>query len=322
VQATKTTDITASLTVGALTETVVVSGGETPLVETSSSAIGTVIDLKQIESLPINGRDLTAMTQLVPGYTGTLADGGGTWNGLPSIAQGSNIDGVVGNAGRMKFSGAATPAVEPRIENIQEMTVQTDQLDLNQGFGNSSMQINFVTRRGTNLFHGRAYEDHRNSALNANDWVSDAVGLPKNHLILNEFGGSLGGPIIKDKLFFFGTFAMSKQPGTTDTSIWVLTPEAQAGNFTYTDTNNAVQTVNVLQLAANCSAGCGGTPPPSTVNSQTATTFQAVDGALTHGQLTPLSDPNFKSHHEIFSDGPPGFHAIREAALQPGLQHD
>ena len=294
VQAAKTTDITASLTVGALTETVVVSGGETPLVETTSSAIGTVIDLKQIESLPINGRDLIAMSQLVPGYTGTLADGGGTWNGLPSIAQGSNIDGVVGNAGRMKFSGAARPAVEARIENIQEMTVQTDQLDLNQGFGNSSMQINFVTRRGSNVFHGRVYEDHRNSALNANDWVSDSVGLPKNHLILNEFGGSLGGPIIKDKLFFFGTFAMSKQPGTTDTSIWVLTPAAQAGNFTYTDTTNVTRTVNVLQLAANCGAGCGGTPPPSTINGQTASTFQAVNDALSHGRLTPLSDPNFQ----------------------------
>lgn len=294
VQATKTTDIPATLSVGALTETVEVSAGATPLVETTSSAIGNVIDLKSIESLPINGRDLTAMTQLVPGYTGTLRDGGGTWNGLPSIAQGSNIDGVVGGAGRMKFGGAAMPAVEPRIENIQEMTVQTDQLDLNQGFGNSTMQINFVTRRGTNAFHGRVYEDHRNSALNANDWVSNAVGLPKNHLILNEFGGSLGGPIIKDKLFFFGTFAMSKQPGTTNTSIWVLTPAAQAGDFTYTDTHNVVQTVNMLQLAGNCGASCGSTPPPSTVNSQTASTLQLVNGALSHGRLTPLSDPNFQ----------------------------
>jgi len=83
VQATKTTDIPATLSVGALTETVEVSAGATPLVETTSSAIGNVIDLKSIESLPINGRDLTAMTQLVPGYTGTLRDGGGTWNGLP-----------------------------------------------------------------------------------------------------------------------------------------------------------------------------------------------------------------------------------------------
>jgi hypothetical protein len=293
VEASKTTDISATLAVGALSEIVTVTAGEAPLVETTSSAIGTVIDLKQIEDLPLGGRDLTQMTQLVPGYTGTLADGGGTWNGLPSIAQGSNIDGVVGNAGRMKFSGNAEPAVEPRLENIQEMTVQTDQLDLNQGFGNSAMQINFITRRGSNSFHGRVYEDFRNSALNANSWFNNAVGLPKNHLILNEFGGSVGGPVIKDKLFFFGTFAMSKRPGSSTTDVWGLAPAAQTGTFTYTDTNNVVQTVNVLNIAANCGAPCGGSIP-STVNSQVSTILQATNGAQKYGALSSLSDPNFQ----------------------------
>jgi len=296
VEATKTTDVSATLAVGALNETVEVTASEAPLVETTSSAIGNVIDLKQIEDLPIQGRDLTQMTQLVPGYTGTLADGGGTWNGLPSIAQGNNIDGVVGSAGRMKFGGAAEPAVEPRVENIQEMTVQTDQLDLNQGYGSSTMQINFVTRRGSNAFHGRVFEDFRNSALNANSWFNNALiattpgatykTFPKNHLILNEFGGSVGGPIIKNKLFFFGTYAMSKQPGKTNTDVWVLTPAAQAGNFTYTG-----GTVNVFQLAANCGS-CGSLP--TTTNSQTASTLSAVNSALQSGSLTALSDPNFQ----------------------------
>src|SRR5215472_54949 len=214
VQATKTTDVNATLTVGALAETVEVTAAAAPLIETTSSAIGNVIDLKQIEDLPIQGRDLTQLTQMVPGYTGTLADGGGTWNGLPSIAQGNSIDGVEGSAGRMKFGGAAEPAVEPRVENIQEMTVQTDQLDLNQGYGTSTMEINFVTRRGSNAFHGRVFEDFRNDWLNANSWSNDYINastprsngqvvLPKNHFILNEFGGSIGGPIIKNKLFFF-----------------------------------------------------------------------------------------------------------------------
>jgi hypothetical protein len=72
----------------------------------------------------------------------------------------NRLDGVVGGAGRMKFSGAAEPAVQPRVENIQEMTVQTDQLDLNQGFGNSAMQINFITRRG-----GNAVPASRNGAV-------------------------------------------------------------------------------------------------------------------------------------------------------------
>src|SRR5215472_247455 len=103
VQATKTTSVSATLSVGALAETVEVTAAAAPLVETASNEIGNVIDLKQIEDLPVQGRDLTTLTQLVPGYTGSLNDGGGTFNGLPGVAQGSNIDGVIGNAGRMKL---------------------------------------------------------------------------------------------------------------------------------------------------------------------------------------------------------------------------
>src|SRR5579864_6580538 len=207
VQAAQTTDIKAPLTVGAVNETVEVSGGAAPLVETTANSIGTTVDLKQIEDLPIQGRDLTQLANIVPGYSGT-------WDGLPSIAQGNNIDGVIGSTSRMKFGGNAEPNVMPRLENIQEMTVQTEQLNLDQGFGQANMQINFVTRRGSNAFHGRVYEDFRNAALNANSWLNDNAGLRKNPLIQNEFGGSVGGPIIKDKLFFFGTFAMGKQPGS------------------------------------------------------------------------------------------------------------
>jgi len=294
VQATKTTGITATMGVGTQAETVEVTATASPLIETTSSAIGTVIDMKQIEDLPIQGRNLTQMTQVVPGYTGTLADGGGTWNGLPSIAQGNSIDGVTGSAGRMKFGGAAEPAVEPRVENIQEMTVQTDQLDLNQGYGTSTMQINFVTRRGTNAFHGRIFEDFRNSALNANDWTYDFLNAqspgsqPRPHLILNEFGASVGGPVIRNKLFFFGTYAMSRQPGATPTNMWVLTPAAQAGNFTYSG-----GTVNVFNLASSC-GNCGSTALPTTVNGQTQSALAAANSAVASGTLSNLSDPNFQ----------------------------
>src|SRR5215469_5581847 len=212
VQAAQTTDIPITLKVGSVSETVQVNTNEAPLVETTSNSIGTTIDLRQIESLPLQGRDLSVLSTLAPGYTGNLYDGGGTWNGLPSIAQGNNIDGVVAGASRMKFGGNAQPgggSMQARVEDIAEMTVQTDQLDLNQGYGTSNMQVNFVTRRGTNAFHGRVYEDFRNTALNANSWLNDTLTAitpsqpqKKNALILNEFGGSLGGPILKDKLFF------------------------------------------------------------------------------------------------------------------------
>jgi hypothetical protein len=280
VEASKATDLTTALSVGAATDTVRVTAESTPVLETSSNAIGTVVDMKQIEDLPLNGRDITAFSQLVAGYNGT-------YNGLPSTDQGSNIDGVIGNSSRMKFTGNIAPAVSPRLEDIEQMTIQTDQLDLNSGFGQASTQVNFVSRRGGNQFHGRAYEDYRNSGLNANSWANDNAGVRKNKLILNDFGVSVGGPILKDKLFFFGTFAMKKQPGSQSANNTVFTSAAQAGNFTYTGTDGNSHTVNVLSLAAN-----GGYT--SAVNSQIATQLSAINSATGSGGLTATSDANLQ----------------------------
>src|SRR6185437_2730584 len=231
-----------------------VATSEAPLVETTTNQIGTVVDMKQIEQLPIQGRDLTQLSQLVPGYTG--GQNGGTWNGLPAVDQGNSVDGTIGSTSRMKFTGNAEPAIQPRLESIEEMTVNTEQLDMNQGFGQASMQINFVTRRGGNQFHGRVFEDFRNAALNANSWTNDALTSldpsnpqKKNPIKLNDFGASLGGPIIKDRLFFFGSYAESKQPGVVQAFNWLLTPAAQTGTFTYLGTDNATHTVDLMGLA-------------------------------------------------------------------------
>ncbi len=296
VEAAKTTDITANLKVGAVNETVQVSGGSAPLVETTTNAIGTTIDMKQIEDLPIQGRDLAQLSTLIPGYTGGQNNIGGTWNGLPSIDQGSNIDGIIGSPSRMKFGGNAEPVVSPRLESIEEMTVQTEQLDMNQGFGQASMQINFVTRRGGNAFHGRIFEDFRNAALNANSWTNDALTAidpsnpqKKNPVKLNDFGGSIGGPIIKNKLFFFGTYAEQKQPGTVQANNWLFTPAAQSGIFTYQDSNGATQTVNLYQLAQS------GAVPNNTLSPATSAVFSAYPAAGL-GSLSPISgDLNVQS---------------------------
>lgn len=296
VQAAQTTDIKSILKVGAITETVEVSGGTAPLVETTANNIGMTVDLKQIEDLPIQGRDLTQLANIVPGYSGT-------WDGLPSIAQGNNVDGVIGSTSRMKFSGNAEPNVMPRLENIQEMTVQTEQLNLDQGFGQANMQINFVTRRGSNAFHGRVYEDFRNAALNANSWLNDNVGLRKNALILNEFGGSVGGPIIKNKLFFFGTFAMGKEPGTSNATNYAFTPAAQSGTFTY-----GAGTVNLFTLAQNYNAAHPGANLPTKVLSDgsntcspngsnfTAQVFCSINSSLKYGAVSSNAngDPNLQ----------------------------
>jgi len=306
VQAAQTTDISATLKVGAVNETVEVSGGTAPLVETTSNAISTTVDLKQIEDLPLQGRNLATLSQLVPGYGGV--NGSGTYDGLPSIAQGNNIDGVISSTSRMKFGGNDQPDVEPRLENIQEMTVQTEQLNLDQGFGQANMQLNFVTRRGSNAFHGRLYEDHQNSSLNANSWLNDALTAinPSNPAVKplyhhNEFGGSIGGPIIKDKLFFFGTYAETKTPGSYTATNYIFASAAQTGNFTYTGTDNVVHTVNLFTLAANCNAdpvNCSkGQTLPTAVDANTAAILQAANTAAGGGHLSPnaLGDPNLQT---------------------------
>jgi hypothetical protein len=285
VHAALTTDLTVTLKVGAQSETVTVNASAAQSLEVSSNSIGTVVDMKQIEDLPITGRDLTQLATYTPGYAG--AGGTGEWNGQPLISQGTNIDGTLGSSSRMKIFGNAEPAVQPRVEDIAEMTVQTDQLDLDQGFGQAVTQSNFVTRRGTNKFHGRVFENFHNSGLNANTWRNDAIGQRKAKSIYNDFGGSVGGPAFKDKLFFYGTYSMRKVPGGFTASNSYLAPAAQSGNFTYTGTDGNPHTVNVLTIAHGYSNTL-----PGTVNSQIATQLSAINGSLSAGKTSTNADPN------------------------------
>jgi hypothetical protein len=196
----------------------------------------------------------------------------------------------------MKFGGNSQPAVSPRLESIAEMTVQTEQLDMNQGFGQASMQINFVTRRGTNRFHGRIFDDFRNAALNANSWTNDALTAldpsnpqKKNPIKLNDFGGSVGGPILRNKLFFFGTFAESRRPGTSQYNNWLFTPAAQSGIFTWIDqTTGATNTQDLFQWAASHGVTSNNVESPAT-----AAVFSAYP-ASNLGSITPAvnGDPN------------------------------
>lgn len=287
VQAGRETPVKAALKVGMASEQVVVTTEATPILQPDSNAIGTTIDMKQIDDLPLGGRDVSALVFLTPGYSGTPFFG--TWNGLPTIAQGNTLDGVVASTSRMKFDGNSTPSLEARLEDIQEMTIQTSQMDVNQGFGTSSMQSNFVTKRGSNAYHGQVFEDFRNSWLNANSWTNNATGQKRPPLIRNEFGGNVGGPILKDKLFFFGSFSIKKQPGGFVNSNVLLTPLAQSGVYTYQNPNATTGTTVDLY---NTIAAPNGLPasPNATYTAEQA----AINSAVTSGGATisAAPDPN------------------------------
>src|SRR6516165_7420354 len=253
VQTGRVTTVNVTLKVGGTTQRVVVTDTAAPLVEPDSTVLASTIDTKQVVNLPVTGRNVMSFAFLVPGWSSSNGVGStsGTWDNLPGGAVVSaDFDGTPGISNRFRSGGFnyGTTAVQPRIEDIAEMTIQTAQLDLG-GIGTSAMRINIVTRRGTNQRHGRLFEDFRNTDLNANSWINNASGLRRNILKLNEFGGTAGGPILKNNLFVVGTWSQSTQPLSNSVTSTILSPSAQQGIFSYKDSTGATQTVNLLQLA-------------------------------------------------------------------------
>jgi hypothetical protein len=258
------TDLKVTLKVGAVSETVEIRAEQAPLVESTSSVIGSNIDLKYIEDLPFGAeRDLTELVRFTPGYTavapgmaGATATGwaNGTVNGLPGEAQVTSVDGVIGQSSRGKSGGNANPGgtvVQPRIQNIQEMSIQNDQLDASQGYGQGDMQVTFVTRSGTNRFHGRLFGDLQNSSFFANSWQNDFYGASKPKFHRTDLGGSVGGPILKDKLFFFFAYERDGIPQSQQPQSNFITQDMQNGNYTYKSTaDGSLQKVNLFTLAA------------------------------------------------------------------------
>ena len=142
------------------------------------------------------------------------------------------------------------------------MTVQTSQVDLSQGMGMAAMQVNFVTRRaGSNDYHGRVFEDFRNTDLNANSWFNNAIGQPRNPIILNDFGGSARRTYYQGQALFLwfvrDVQAAWRLHSHQPTEFQISSPLAQQGIFTYTQTGpngKKPGTATVNLFYASCAA--------------------------------------------------------------------
>ncbi len=202
---------------GQLSQQVVVSAESVPVVETSSDTLGGSFESQTLEDLPVNGRDYTKLLILIPGATGEPNGGGdspGSYgqfsvNGSRGRANNYLLDGTDMNDGYRNLPAInqggvfGTPGTILPEDSIQELNVLSN---TEAEYGrNSGSVVNIITKSGTNQFHGSAFEDFRNSALNARNFFND-VGTPKDAFRNNQFGGTLGGPIVKDKLFFYGSY--------------------------------------------------------------------------------------------------------------------
>jgi Outer membrane receptor for ferrienterochelin and colicins len=202
-----------NLQVGAVTETVQVSGAASAL-ETDTSEHGQVINTQQIVELPLNGRnysDLALLTTNVhrsPLATSpTPREGAFNVNGMRSTYNNFMLDGVDNNAYGTSNQGFANQVAQPSPDAVAEFKVITNNYSAEYGRAGGAV-INVATRTGTNQFHGTAYEFLRNTKLNAIGYVFGArpATFQKPTLQRNQFGATIGGPIIKNRLFFFGDY--------------------------------------------------------------------------------------------------------------------
>jgi hypothetical protein len=289
IQTNQVTNLTVTLKVGAASDTVTVSSETSPIFDTTGNTLSTTMDMKQVEDLPTGARDVFSLSFLVPG----AADD--NFNNLPGGAVDTGTNGFSTMSNRNKSGGFDTdgPSTVQRLETTQEMTVETGELDASKG-GTAAMNIGFLTKRGTNQFHGEVFEDYRSEDLNANGWNNNNAGLPRSLLIINDFGGDVGGPILKDKAFFFASLGNYRQPFQSLVQTPIATAAALSGIYTYANADtNAIETVNVLQ--AGQSAGCSNCT--GTINPIIATDLANIQSAsaLPGTSISPLD----LNHNEL-----------------------
>lgn len=236
---------------GQVSQTVEVSGLELPQVETTTNELGGVLTSQTVQNIPINGRDYTKLIYLNPGVAGSpdqISDSPGSFgefsmNGARGRSNNYLLDGTDMNDGyrndpAINEAGVfGTPATILPIDAVAEVRVISN---FEPEYGrNAGAVVNIVTKSGTNGFHGSAAEYFRNSALDARNYFNP-VGQPKAPFHNNQYGGSLGGPIIKDKTFFFLDYEGQQEPVGVVTLATVPTGSAPDGSLSPSDSTNPV----------------------------------------------------------------------------------
>ncbi|HLK05093.1 MAG TPA: carboxypeptidase regulatory-like domain-containing protein [Candidatus Acidoferrum sp.] len=261
-----------SLQLGGGTETVEVTGAP-PVIDTTTTQLGAVMTDKSVRELPLNTRNTYQLLQLQPGVQSQLGADlfyGSDNPGVVSVNGGrgrSNNYMVNGGDGNDIFVNG--PAIQPSPDAIDEFRVLTNTFDAEYG-RNSGSVVNVVTKSGTNAVHGDFYEFFRNKVLNTKNFFDSAVPDYKQ----NQFGGTLGGPIKKDKTFIFGSYEGDRiRKGISSGSVLLPTAAEAGGDFSGVDAGGAsgvftgtiqdqtvADTLNARTGCANAVTAAGGAP--------------------------------------------------------------
>jgi hypothetical protein len=274
-----------TLAVGVTSTVIEVIGEGGVNVNTETATIGTVIDSQQIQQLPTLNRNPYTFAQ----YVGTASDGdpsargvGVSFNGLRSAGTNVLLNGAANNDEFTASVGQTVP-----LDSVQEYSVLTNNFTSEFGRATSAV-VNLVTKTGTNEFHGSAYEYNRVSALSTESFYDKANDIPKSHYTRNQFGGALGGPIKKEKLFFFGNAEWNRIRSNAQSTDYILDPSFIA-NFAGPSVQSFYQDLGTVRpglqynhandVAFDPATFCSGKPTSSSIIKTTA--FNNTNGFYT-----------------------------------------
>jgi len=216
--------------VGAVTQSVEVSVAADELITAVSASIGNVLPERQVMDIPLVGRNVMDLATIMPGVVGT-GGAGTTFAGISAGGSGNvnlQMDGVTVNNGRHTQGLASATAINPDM--VEEVRVVMAAVDVE---GRGSAQVQVRTRSGTNQFRGAAVWNVRNSALNANSWSNNRQGIAQTWYNRHQYTASLGGPVIRNKTFFFGLFDGQRGLQKQNVDTTVLTDTARQGIFRF-----------------------------------------------------------------------------------------
>ncbi len=226
--------INVALEVGDVSATITVESTAEQVQTSSSGNIGTTVEQRAVESLPIvglRGRNPLDLINFQPGVvTGGNTGGGVNVNGSRDRAFNFTLDGI--DINESSAGGSNFTPLRPNPDSIQEFQVVTSNFTAELG-RSSGAQVTFVTRPGTNRFKGNVFDFYQTPRLNANEYQNNLNGRPKNQFVQHIFGGTFGGPIIKDKFFFFTNIQLLRAYDTALVTRTVYTQAARNGIYRY-----------------------------------------------------------------------------------------
>lgn len=229
-----------ALELGQITEVISVEA-EAPLLNTSDASIGNAITTRQVVSLPLEQRSIMSLLTLQPGVTFSgdpFDQRSGSVTGGRSDQANATLDGVDINDQQigdfLNRGNLASVALPVPVESLQEFRFVTSTPTAEYG-RSSGGQLVFVTKSGTNDWHGTLFWTHRNTATTANDFFNNRSGVPVPKLHRHQYGGSVGGPIMRDRLFFFATYEGTKRREESNELRIVPTDSLRQGSLKYLD---------------------------------------------------------------------------------------